>query len=186
VRLVVRVPLFGLQSGVRHLKLMDQMHLHLIFKFVLLLGIANGTPVIAEKLLGRFLSYPLDAGKIFIDGQPLFGASKTIRGIIAAVIATSASAPVLGVTWTIGSLVAVAAMLGDVISSFIKRRMGRPPSSRTLGLDQIPESLLPALACKSLLALTAADVILIVALFSLGGFILSRLLFKMHIRKQPY
>ena len=77
-------------------------------------------------------------------------------------------------------------MVGDLISSFIKRRMGRPPSSRALGLDQIPESLLPALACKSLLALTVADVILVVALFSVGGFILSGLLFKLHIRDRPY
>ena len=162
------------------------MQLHLILKFVLLLAIANGTPVIAEKLLGRFLSYPLDAGKTFIDGRPLLGSSKTIRGIVVAVLATSACAPVLGIAWTTGLLVGVAAMAGDLISSFIKRRMGRPPSSRALGLDQIPESLLPALACKGLLALTAADVIAIVALFSVGELILSRLLFKMHIRKEPY
>ena len=162
------------------------MQLHLILKFVLLLAIANGTPVIAEKLLGRFFSYPIDAGKTFIDGRPLFGSSKTIRGTVVAVMGTSACAPMLGVTWPTGSLIGVAAMAGDLISSFMKRRMGRPPSSRTLGLDQIPKSLLPALACKSLLALTAPDIILIVALFSLGGFILSRLLFKMHIRKEPY
>jgi CDP-diglyceride synthetase len=162
------------------------MQLHLIIKFVLLLAIANGTPVMAEKLLGRFLSYPLDAGKTFIDGRRLFGCSKTIRGIVVAVMATSACAPVLGVTWPTGSLIGVAAMAGDLISSFIKRRMGRPPSSRALGLDQIPESLLPALACKSLLALTVADVIVVVALFSVAELILSRLLFKMHIRKEPY
>ena len=162
------------------------MHLHLIFKFVLLLAIANGTPVMAEKLLGRFLSYPLDAGKTFIDGRPLFGSSKTIRGIVVAVMATSVCAPVLGVTWPTGSLIGVAAMAGDLISSFVKRRMGRPPSSRALGLDQIPKSLLPALACKSLLALTVVDVIVVVALFSVGDLILSRLLFKMHIRKEPY
>jgi CDP-diglyceride synthetase len=162
------------------------MQLPLIIKFVLLVTIANGTPVMAEKLLGRFLSYPFDAGKTFIDGRRLFGGSKTIRGIVVAVMATSACAPVLGVTWPTGSLIGAAAMAGDLISSFIKRRMGRPPSSRALGLDQIPESLLPALACKSLLALTAADVILIVALFSVGELILSRLLFKLHIRKEPY
>jgi CDP-diglyceride synthetase len=162
------------------------MQFHLILKFVLLLAIANGTPVLTEKLLGIFLSYPLDAGKTFIDGRPLFGSSKTIRGIVVAVLATSACAPVLGVAWTIGFLVGLAAMAGDLISSFIKRRIGRPPSSRALGLDQIPESLLPALACKSLLALTVADVVLVVTLFSIGELILSRLLFKMHIRKEPY
>ena len=162
------------------------MQLQLIFKFVLLLAIANGTPVILEKLLGRFLSYPLDLGKTFIDGRPLFGSSKTIRGIIVAVIGASVCAPVLGVAWTAGSLIGLAAMAGDLVSSFVKRRVGYPPSSKALGLDQIPESLLPALACKSLLALTVADVISVVALFSVGGFILSRLLFKMHIRDQPH
>ena len=124
--------------------------------------------------------------KTFIDGRPIFGSSKTIRGIIVAVMATSACAPVFGVAWTTGLVIGLAAMVGDLISSFIKRRMGRPPSSRALGLDQIPESLLPALACKSLLALTVADVILVVALFSVGGFILSGLLFKLHIRDRPY
>jgi CDP-diglyceride synthetase len=162
------------------------MQLQLIFEFVLLLAITNGTPVIAEKLFGGFLAYPLDAGKAFIDGQPLFGSSKTIRGIILAVIANSACAPMFGIAWTIGFLIGLAAMVGDLSSSFVKRRMGYPPSSKALGLDQIPESLLPALVCKSLLALTVADVILIVALFSVGELFLSRLLFKMHIRKRPY
>jgi len=169
-----------------HLKVDGPMQLHLILKFVLLLAIANGTPVIAEKVLGRFLSYPLDAGKTFIDGRPLFGSSKTIRGIVVAAMATSACAPVLGVTWPTGSLIGIAAMAGDLTSSFIKRRMGRPPSSRALGLDQIPESLLPALACMSRLGLAVADVILIVALFSVGELVLSRLLFKLHIRDRPY
>jgi CDP-2,3-bis-(O-geranylgeranyl)-sn-glycerol synthase len=162
------------------------MQLDLVIKFLALLAVANGTPVLAKKLLGNFLSRPLDAGKTFIDGRPLLGASKTIRGVVVSVIATSASAPALGIAWTTGLLIGLAAMAGDLCSSFIKRRMGRPSSSRALGLDQIPEALLPALACKSLLALTVADTILIVLLFSVGEILLSRLLFKMHIRDQPY
>jgi CDP-diglyceride synthetase len=164
----------------------EPMQLQLIFKFILLLAIANGAPVMAEKLLGRFLAYPLDAGMTFIDGRPLFGSSKTVRGIVGAVMATSVCAPVLGVAWTTGFLVGLAAMVGDLVSSFVKRRMNYPPSSRALGLDQIPESLLPALVCMSPLALTVADVISVVGLFSIGVLMLSRLLFKLHIRKEPY
>jgi hypothetical protein len=162
------------------------MQLELIFKFVVLLAIANGMPILAERLLGRFLAYPLDGGTNFIDGRPLLGPSKTVRGIIVAVLAASACAPLFGIAWTIGFVVGLAAMAGDLASSFVKRRIGLPPSSRALGLDQIPESLFPALACKGPLALTIADVILAVALFSVGELILSRLLFKMHIRKEPY
>jgi CDP-2,3-bis-(O-geranylgeranyl)-sn-glycerol synthase len=162
------------------------MQLELILKFVLLLVIANGTPVVAKRLLGRFLAYPLDAGTTFIDGRALLGSSKTIRGILVSVIATSVCAPVLGFVWTTGFIIGPAAMSGDLVSSFIKRRMGYPPSSRALGLDQIPESLLPALACKSLLALTFADVIFIVAFFTIGELIVSRLLYNIHLRDKPY
>jgi CDP-diglyceride synthetase len=162
------------------------MQFQLIFKFVLLLAIGNGTPILAERLLGRSLAYPLDGGMNFIDGRALLGPSKTIRGVLAAVLATSACAPLFGIAWTIGFLVGLTAMAGDLASSFVKRRMGQPPSSRALGLDQIPESLFPALACKGLLALTATDVILVVALFSVGELILSRLLFKLHLRSRPY
>ena len=158
----------------------------LILKFLLLLAIANGTPVVAKRLLGRFLRYPLDAGVTFIDGRAILGSSKTIRGVLVSVIATSVCAPLLGFAWTTGLLIGLAAMAGDLFSSFIKRRIGYPPSSKALGLDQIPESLLPALPCKSVLALTFADVFLIVALFSVGNLLASRLLYKIHLRDEPH
>ena len=158
----------------------------LILKFLLLLAIANGTPVVAKRLLGRFLRYPLDAGVTFIDGRAILGSSKTIRGVLVSVIATSVCAPLLGFAWTTGLLISLAAMAGDLFSSFIKRRIGYPPSSKALGLDQIPESLFPALACKSILALTFTDVILIVALFSVGNLIVSRLLYKIQLRDEPH
>ena len=162
------------------------MQIDLICKFLILLAIANGSPVIAKKLFGTSLSYPLDAGMTFIDGRPLFGSSKTVRGIIVSVVATSVFAPLLGVAWTIGTLIGLASVAGDLFSSFVKRRMGHVSSSRVLGLDQIPESLFPALACRTLLALTVIDIILIVALFSVGVMILSRFLFRMHIRDEPH
>jgi hypothetical protein len=158
----------------------------LIAKLLLLLAVANGAPVVVKKLLGDFLSYPADGRRAFFDGRPFFGPSKTIRGIVSSIVAASACAPMLGLAWTIGFIIAAAAMAGDLFSSFIKRRMAYPSSSRALGLDQVPESLLPALVCKSVLALTVVDIILVVTLFTAGEIVLSRLLFKMHIRDEPY
>ena len=77
-------------------------------------------------------------------------------------------------------------MAGDLLSSFIKRRLNRPPSSRAIGLDQIPESLLPLLACHEALALTAADIGIVVAAFFAGAVILSRLLYRVGLRDEPY
>src|SRR5207244_1986015 len=99
-------------------------------------------------------SFPLDAGTIFFDGRPLFGPSKTIRGILISVLITIASAPLIGLDLTIGAIVAGAAMAGDLFSSFVKRRLNSPPSSQALGLDQVPESLFPMLACRDALSLT--------------------------------
>ena len=119
------------------------MHPLAILQALALLTLANGTPVIAKKIFGARFAQPLDAGARFFDRRPLFGASKTIRGILLAIIVTTAGAPLVGLDAEIGALVAGAAMAGDLFSSFVKRRLNWPPSSRALGLDQVPESLLP-------------------------------------------
>lgn len=158
----------------------------LVVKLLVLLAAANGAPVIAKRLLGRRLCYPLDGGRVFMDGRPLLGSSKTIRGVVVAACAASVTAPVLGIAWTTGLAVGLAAMAGDAVSSFVKRRLGLPASSKASGLDQVPESLIPALVCKGLLALTVVDVVAVVALFTIAEMLLSRLLFRLHIRDRPY
>jgi len=55
--------------------------LHLL-QLLVLMTLANGTPIVAKKIFGSHFSFPLDAGTIFFDGRPLFGPSKTIRGIL--------------------------------------------------------------------------------------------------------
>jgi hypothetical protein len=162
------------------------MHFVLILQFVALLTLANGTPVIAKKLLGRFFNQPLDGGIVFFDGRPVFGPSKTFRGIILSVVVTTVFAPLLALDWKTGLLGAAMAMAGDLLSSFVKRRLQFQPSSRATGLDQIPESLLPALACRSTLGLTAIDILAVVTVFSVGEMVFSQLLFKWHVRDRPF
>ncbi len=157
-----------------------------IVTVLLLLGVANGAPILLNKLLGRRFVYPVDGGLRWRDGRPLFGASKTVGGIIVAVAATALVAKWLGLSFGFGALFGALAMLGDLISSFVKRRRGLKPSSMALGLDQIPEALLPTVAAAFYLELTLLDVVLIVALFFSLGVILSPLLFMLNIRKRPY
>ncbi len=162
------------------------MQLLLILQFLWLLTLANGTPVLAKKLMGMYLDRPLDGGATLPDGRPWFGPSKTIRGIVLSVLTTALGAALLGFGWHVGALVALAAMAGDLFSSFLKRRMNIAPSSQAIGLDQIPESLFPALACQSMLGLSAPDIAAIVVLFFFGEMALSRLLFNLHVRERPY
>jgi CDP-2,3-bis-(O-geranylgeranyl)-sn-glycerol synthase len=86
----------------------------------------------------------------------------------------------------IGILVGSAAMVGDVFSSFLKRRLGLAASSRATGIDQLPEALFPLLACRDALALTVADITVAVAIFFVGEIVLSPLFFRLRVRDRPY
>jgi CDP-diglyceride synthetase len=162
------------------------MHPLRIAQSLYLLMLANGTPLVAKKLLGERLAAPLDGGIVLGDGRRLFGPSKTVRGILLAVAATAAGALLLNLDWRLGALSGALAMIGDLASSFLKRRLGLAASSRALGLDQLPESLLPLLACALWLGLGFADVVAAAAIFFVGELALSRLFFALHLRDRPY
>ena len=65
----------------------------LILALVFLLVVSNGTPIVANWILGERFATPLDGGIGFVDGRPLFGRAKTIRGILLSVVAAAAVAP---------------------------------------------------------------------------------------------
>jgi CDP-2,3-bis-(O-geranylgeranyl)-sn-glycerol synthase len=101
-------------------------------------------------------------------------------------VVTVACAPLIGLDWEVGFVVALGAMIGDLFSSFVKRRLGMSASSKFIGLDQIPESLLPLLVCMALLPLTPLSVAIATFLFFVGALVLSRVFFKLNIRDRPY
>jgi CDP-2,3-bis-(O-geranylgeranyl)-sn-glycerol synthase len=77
-------------------------------------------------------------------------------------------------------------MVGDLFSSFVKRRLHRPPSSMAIGLDHIPESLFPLLVIRPSLPLSILDVVIGVTIFVFGALILSPLLFRLNLRDEPH
>ena len=162
------------------------MHYVLIIQLICLLAVANTAPLIAKLVLRNRLEYPLDCNVTFLDGRPLFGKSKTMRGIVASLAMTVAFAPIVGLAWMIGLVVGITAMAGDLLSSFLKRRLNLPPSSKATGLDQVPESLIPLLACRTWVDLSAADIATAVCVFFVGEVVLARLFYALKLRDQPY
>jgi len=106
---------------------------------------ANAIPVFVSGL-GR-----VDWGKTFIDGKPFLGSHKTNGGVIAAVLAgglAGIAAPLFfpeifynsgmkGYTYGIGFLLGFAAILGDAIGSFTKRRIKIKPGKPFPIVDQV-------------------------------------------------
>jgi CDP-2,3-bis-(O-geranylgeranyl)-sn-glycerol synthase len=64
--------------------------------------------------------------------------------------------------------------------------MNLPAGSRATGLDQVPESLFPLLACRNALALTAMDIVAGVILFFIGEVLLSLVVYRLGLRERPY
>ena len=153
---------------------------------LLLIIIANGAPIILRALMGKRLDFAIDCGRRLPDNNPILGKSKTWRGVIGAIIFTPVGAVLLGYTVPTGVLIAIYAVLGDILSSFIKRRFGMAPSSMAPLLDQVPESLLPALMFMDTFEMDYQSIIILVCVFVAIELLLSFILFKLGIRQKPY
>lgn len=160
--------------------------LSLTLEVLVLLTVANGAPVLATRLLGRHGAWRLDGGLDAWDGRPLLGTSKTVRGLVAALVATTLAAAALGHHWLLGLVFGAASMVGDLVSSFLKRRLGVASSGQALGLDQIPEALVPLLVCYRALGLDPAGVAWLVVLFTLAQIVMSPVMYALGIRRRPY
>ncbi len=120
------------------------------FWFILPAYVANSSPVV----LGG--GTPIDLGKKFIDGKPLFGPGKTIRGFIGGVLAGTLTGVILALlhpyVWIeeplpglstlsiylqLSFLLSSGALIGDLVGSFIKRRLDIPRGEPAALLDQL-------------------------------------------------
>ncbi|MFZ2387672.1 MAG: CDP-archaeol synthase [Polaromonas sp.] len=155
-------------------------------RLLLLLAVANSAPIVATKGFGTRWNAPLDAGWRFVDGRPLLGPSKTVRGLVAAVAGTAVAAALMGFSFGIGAVLGALAMLGDALSSFVKRRLNVMSGGRATGIDQIPEALLPLLVLSGELGLSLPEVAAITLAFFVLEIPLARLSFRFGLRDRPY
>ena len=152
----------------------------------ILIGVANGTPIIARIIAGPRLKFPVDCNKAFVDKRPLFGTSKTILGLTSSLLVTTLCAYGFGFSLLFGALIACCAMIGDLLSSFIKRRLNFPPSTSIPGLDQIPEALLPMLLAKQTLELNWISIFIVITAFMVFNLIISHFIYKKKTPNSPH
>ncbi len=156
-------------------------------QLLFLLMVANGMPIIMQRLFAGKGAWPVDGGWLLpADGYRFLGKSKTWRGILSALAGTGLAALFLGWPLQTGVWIGFWAMLGDLFSSFIKRRLALPASAMALGLDQVPESLFPLWAVRAEWGLTPVSMGGVVLAFLVLELLLSRWLYTLHIREQPY
>jgi CDP-2,3-bis-(O-geranylgeranyl)-sn-glycerol synthase len=97
--------------------------------------VANAAPL----LLGG--GTPLDRGKNFLDGERILGAHKTVRGLVAGIVAGSviglAESPVDSRLLLGGFMIGLGTVLGDLLGAFFKRRIRIQPGSPLPIVDQL-------------------------------------------------
>jgi CDP-2,3-bis-(O-geranylgeranyl)-sn-glycerol synthase len=167
--------------------------------------IANATPVIFGG--GR----PIDGGRVLSDGYRLFGDGKTIRGFIVGVffgtltgIGQILAAPhlkplmemyvevtpqmdaVLFLELPVVVLLSVGALLGDLVGSFLKRRVNVKSGNPSPVLDQIGFILL-ALILASPFIQPSPEYVIVLVIFTLGIHWISNALgYLLGLKKNPW
>ncbi len=134
-------------------------------KIITLLFAANAAPPVLGVLLEDKWNWPLDGNRRFVDGEPLLGSHKTIRGAIGSIAAGTLLSLLFGLSPILGFCIGFFSMLGDVLSSFLKRRFKLACGAAAPILDQLFEGLFPLLFVKYYFSWNWAPVIVLLLLF---------------------
>jgi len=96
---------------------------------------ANAAPVIFGG------GFPIDGGRTFLDGKPIFGSHKTFRGFFSGLVVGTLVGFVQGTLFQynvlLGFALSIGALVGDLLGSFFKRRLDLPPGSTLPIVDQL-------------------------------------------------
>jgi len=154
------------------------------FGVIIFLIVVNCLPVLAGVVLGEKFRYPVDSGVLWFDNKPFFGRNKTVRGVAVIIVGGMVACSLLGEPWWRGGVVAALVMIGDLTSSFIKRRLNVPVGGDLFPLDHLFESLFPSLYLLSIQSLTWVQLIIVVVSFILTAYPIT-LWWKYTIHRAP-
>lgn len=118
--------------------------------YILPAYVANGAPV----LFGG--GQPIDLGRYWMDKRRIFGDHKTVRGFLSSIFVGSLTGLVQGRAG-VGIAQAFGAAIGDLLGSFLKRRIGIPPGKWAPLIDE-EAFLMLALLFSSLVELAPLQV----------------------------
>ncbi len=142
--------------------------------------IANASPLV---LIRR--GHPIDGGRTFIDGKPVLGAGKTIEGFLAGIILGTLTGLIQG-RGIVAFMLSLGAMCGDLLGSFIKRRIGIKRGRPAPILDQT-SFLLGALAFSSILEhYTLMDVVVLIVITIPLHLISNIIAYLLKIKRVPW
>ena len=170
------------------------------FYFILPAYFANMAPVIVKRV--NIFNFPLDFDKK-INNKPIFGKNKTFRGLVfgvlfAIIISFSQflfynNGLFVGISivdysnWLlIGILLGFGAIFGDLIESFVKRRLDYGPGKSFIPFDQIDFVLGALIFISFIVDLTLNKIIIIIVLSFVLHIIVNHIAFYTGMRNEKW
>ena len=152
--------------------------------FILPAYCANAIPV----LLGG--GRPMDGGKVFSDGRPIFGSHKTVRGFVSGLIVGTlvgfGLSLVTDYSVLLGFAVSLGALLGDLFEAFAKRRLRYAPGASLPVADQL-DFVLGALLFSYLVSPPSWQVTLVVLVITPPIHLLTNFVaYHLGVKKEPW
>lgn len=158
-------------------------------KCLFLLWCVNLAPPLLAFTMGERWDKPLDLARSHRDGRPLFGAHKTQRGVFGGILTGGVVGWTIGLGWWPGLVAGVLSMMGDVATSYIKRRLGKESGEVIPVADQLLEGLLPLPVLGPWLGMSPGNMFWVLALFIAGAYsgslFLNRVLFSKPFDRYP-
>lgn len=175
---------------------MDSFFIHILF-LLIPLYVANGGAMLAGIL---FPTPPIDGGKKLPDGQFILGKGKTWSGTIGGIILGTLMGlliqlliqPTFEMTGTalfyplFAFLIATGAIVGDMVGSFIKRRLLLASGSASPILDQLDFVVGAYLLTYAFYHPPALEVLVVCAFTIVSHTLSNYLAFKIGFKKVPW
>ena len=170
------------------------------FYFMLPAYFANMAPVIAKKI--NFLKVPIDFGKE-INNKPILGKNKTFRGLFFGVLFAVIIAYIQSIfydnnifselaltdysNWMfLGLLLGFGAIFGDLVKSFVKRRLNYEPGKPFVPWDQTDFVIGAIIFVFPLVKLSINKIIIIIILSFILHIIVNHSAYYLKIRNEKW
>ena len=152
---------------------------------------ANASPVIFKG------KTPMDFGRKFRDGRRILGDGKTWRGFFGGLLTGTLIAVIqycltpdfygsLDTALKLGFALSLGALLGDLIGSFIKRRVGMPRGYSAVGLDQWGFLIVALILAYPIKTLSTGQVLFLLAVTPIIHWAANILAYKMGWKNVPW
>jgi CDP-2,3-bis-(O-geranylgeranyl)-sn-glycerol synthase len=149
------------------------------FAIILPAYIANSVPVLIR---GR---RPIDFGRNFTDGRRLLGDGKTFEGLFGGLVFGTLAGALFGYAF-LSFMLALGALLGDIVGAFIKRRAGIVRGRPAPVLDQLGFVAGALLLLSPFYPLTIEEVIFIVIVTPPIHLFTNFLAYKLKLKPNPW